>query len=66
VDDVIEQYLMLKEKSKRYSTALRKMTSMVAFGVRKDGLYANVPKETIFKGMATKIDLHKGGFIFLT
>jgi hypothetical protein len=46
-----------KGNRKRYSTALRKMTSMVRLKHGKnDGIAVYIPKETILKGMAAIIE----------
>jgi hypothetical protein len=49
------------------STALRKMTSTVLLKGRKDdGIAVYIPKETILKERAVKIELLKPAFLFLT
>jgi hypothetical protein len=46
-----------RESRKGYSTALRKMTSTVLLKRGKnDGIAVSVPKETILKEMAAKIE----------
>jgi hypothetical protein len=50
----------------RYSTATRKMTSMVLFKCGKnDGITVYVPMETILKEMAAKIKLSQHFFLDL-
>jgi hypothetical protein len=52
-----EKCLTSKGNRKRYSTALRKMTSMVLLKRGKnDGIAVYVPKKTILKEMADKIE----------
>jgi hypothetical protein len=47
----------IQRESQWYSTALRKMTLMVLLKYRKnDGITVYVPKETILKEMAVKIE----------
>jgi hypothetical protein len=56
-DDVLEQCLTSRGNRKRYSTALRKMNSTVLLKRRKNnGIAVYVPKETILKEMADKIE----------
>jgi hypothetical protein len=56
-DDVLKQRLASKGNRKRYSTALRKMTSTVLLKRGKnDGVAVYVPKGTILKDMAAKIE----------
>jgi 3-methyladenine DNA glycosylase AlkD len=51
---------------KRYSTALRKMTSTVLLKHGKnDGIAVHVPKKTILKEMAAKIKLSQHFFLDL-
>ena len=53
----MKQYLIFKGNHKRYSTALRKMTSTVLLKARKNGgIAAYVPKVTILKEVAAKIE----------
>jgi hypothetical protein len=55
-DDVLKQCLTSKGNRKRYSTALRKMTSTVLLKRGKnDGIAVYVPKETTLKEMVAKI-----------
>jgi hypothetical protein len=52
-----EQCLTSEGNHKRYSTALRKMTTMVLLKRgNNDGIAVYVPKETILKEMAAKIE----------
>jgi hypothetical protein len=53
----LKQCLAPKENRKRYSTALRKVTSTVILKCgENDGIAVYVPKETILKEMAAKIE----------
>jgi hypothetical protein len=66
-DSTLQQCVSSKGNHKWYSTALRKMSSMVLLKCGKsDGNAVYVPKETILKEMAAKIDEVKPAFIFLT
>jgi hypothetical protein len=54
---LLKPCLTSKGNRKRYSTALRKMTSAVLLNRRKnDGITVYVPKETILKEVAAKIE----------
>jgi hypothetical protein len=54
---VLKQSLTSKGNRKRHSIALRKITSVVLLKHEKNhGIAVYVPKETIFKNMATKIE----------
>jgi hypothetical protein len=56
-DDVLKQYLTSEGNRECYSTALRKITSTVLLKHGKnDGIAVYVPKETILKEMAVKIE----------
>jgi hypothetical protein len=57
-DNVLKQRLTSEGNCKRYSTALRKITSTVFWSVEKknDGIAVYVPKETNLKEMAAKIE----------
>jgi hypothetical protein len=56
-DDVLKQCLTSKGNCKWYSIALRKMTSMVLLKRGKnDGITGYIPKETVMKEMAAKIE----------
>jgi hypothetical protein len=58
-----EQCLPFKGNRKRYSTAVRKMTSTVLLKRRKNyGIAVYVPKETVLKDMEDKIALVKLAF----
>jgi hypothetical protein len=53
----LEQRLTFKWNHKRYSTALRKMISMVLLKHGKnDGIAVYIPKKTVLKEMAAKIE----------
>jgi hypothetical protein len=53
----LKQCLTSKENHKQYSTALRKMISMELLKHGKtDGITVYIPKETILKDMAAKIE----------
>jgi hypothetical protein len=55
--DGLKQCLTSKGNDKWYSTALRKMTSMVLLKHGKnDGIAVYIPKDTILKEMAAKIE----------
>jgi hypothetical protein len=52
----LKQYLTSKGIRKQYSTALRKMTSIVLLKHRKnEGISVYIPREIILKEMADKI-----------
>jgi hypothetical protein len=64
-NDILKQRLTSKGNRKRYSTALRKMNSMVLLKRGKnDGITVYVLKETILKKMAAKIEYIKPAFLF--
>jgi hypothetical protein len=57
MDDILKECETSKRNRKRYSTALRKMTSTVFLKRGKnDGIAVYVPKESILKEMAAKIE----------
>jgi hypothetical protein len=56
-DNVLKQCLTSKGNRKRYSTALRKMTSTVLLKCgRNNGITVYVLKDTVLKEMAAKIE----------
>jgi hypothetical protein len=64
---ILKDYLTFKGNHKQYSTALRKITSMVLLkhGIN-DGNIVYVPKDTILNEMASKIEKVKPAFLLLT
>jgi hypothetical protein len=55
--NILKQCVTSKGNCKRYSTALRKMTSMILLKHWKnDGIAAYIPKETVLKEMAAKME----------
>jgi hypothetical protein len=57
MENVLKQRVTTKDNHKRYSTALGKTTSMMlSKHGENDGNAVYVPKETILKKMASKID----------
>jgi hypothetical protein len=62
---MLKQRPTSKGNCKRYSTAFRKITSMVLLKREKNyGLTVYIPKETIMKDMAAKIEQVKPAFLF--
>jgi hypothetical protein len=56
-EQCLERVSDIQRNHKRYSTALKKMTSTVLLKCGKnDGIPVYVPKETILKGMTAKIE----------
>jgi hypothetical protein len=63
--DILKQCLTSKGNHKRYSISFRKITSMVLLKHRRnDGITVYIPKETILKEMAAKIEHVKPVFLF--